>query len=181
MIEIPTFVDSTLAAFSEHQISSVSSLLKENFGVKGLKQLGLATPAAWALHSVLEKMRLSHATAPVSDTVSARMVAIEIEDKEIVVVPSPNSDQESTVKEPQESMEHPENSSNPKKIWGYAVEGGSSSESENEEAEVCEQTQQPTCVEESPAPQGGAQCSYSWRRKFVVMDSSSSDDERVSE
>ena len=181
MIEIPTFVDSTLAAFSQHQIASVSTLLKESLGVKGLKQLGLTTPAAWALHSALEKMKLSHAAAaPVADSVSAQMVAIEIEDKEIVAAPSPKSDQESNVltEELQESTEPPENSSNTKKIWGYAVEGGSSSESDNEEeAEVCEQTQQPTCMEGSPAPQGGAKCSYSWRRKFVVMDSSSSDDE----
>jgi hypothetical protein len=180
LAEIPSFVDSTLAAFSEHQISSVASLVKENLGVKGLKQLGLATPAAWALHSAVEKIGSSCATAPPPST-GCPDPAIVIEAVGIVIPPSPEPTQEPKDEEPREPLEPlcESSSTSSKKIWGYALEGGSSSsESDNEKAEkVLEGLEQKKIVEGSEVSQGGGECSYSWRRKFVVMDSSSSSDE----
>jgi hypothetical protein len=75
--EIPSFVDSSLAVFANQGIHSVADLCRgEDLGVKGLKQIGLATPAAWALHSAMKVASLSLQTASALPNHSQRSVAI---------------------------------------------------------------------------------------------------------
>jgi hypothetical protein len=191
-------VDTALAAFSEQKISSVASLVKENLGVKGLKQLGLATPAAWALHSAVEKIRTvgsssvssSAPAAPNSESPSSLPPPSSVApvdtlvpdpadptiatDDEIVIAAVSEGDQASNDKDkkpPKSTEALCENSSKSKKIWGYALEG-SSSESDREEEVKETKTGEPDSIVE----QGTAASSSSWRQKFVVMDSSSSDE-----
>lgn len=60
-LDIPSFIETTLSIFSQSKITTISSLIgyRGDMGVKGLRQLGLGTPAAWAIHEALEGMILS--------------------------------------------------------------------------------------------------------------------------
>jgi hypothetical protein len=126
----------------------------EDLGVKGLKQIGLATPAAWALHSAMKVASLSLQTA---SALSEPLPAI--------------SDSEAT-----SSVAIAETSQ--RKVWGYALQDDtSSSESEEGESEhrAVSEDQQKAKISDS-AEKAPAQSCSSWRN-FVTIGSSSSSDE----
>lgn len=142
-------MDSTLTTLTSQNILSVTSLLSnaEYSGVKGLKQLGLGTPAAWALHASLEIIRSSTALHPEPSLVEDRLNT-----------PRDNSNEE----------KNSEESNQVNRRWGYTLDvdssDGESMDDENNHTE--KETSVPRTISV-----------YSWRRKYVTVDSSSSSDD----
>jgi hypothetical protein len=133
----------------------------EDLGVKGLKQIGLATPAAWALHSAMKVASLSLQTA---SALSEPLPAIS------------NSEATSSVAIAETSQ---------RKVWGYALQDdSSSSESESEDGEsehrAVSEDQQKAEISDSTEKAPAQSCS-SWGRNFVTMGSSSSSSDEEEE
>jgi hypothetical protein len=168
-------VDQTLAVLASQGISSLADLChgEDLAGVKGLKQIGLATPAAWALHSAMEKMKTTSPNASAlpepNEAATFNAVGGVLKGEERT---------SSTTTEPSTAPE----SETRKKVWGYALEGDSStSESEGGQSEE-EGTGDDKAKEGQIEVVGGEQQQQqapSWRRNFVTMDSSSSSEDEA--